>query len=373
MDVHNVLIHQTVGRMVDSFAHQRPPWWYLYFLPVILLPWSLLLRWRGLPSIWRQAIATPLARFGLAASLPALIGFSAISGKQLHYLLPLFPGLALLLAALLRAQPQLLVRGRVMLLHVAGLVALAWVLHQRLPADDGMNALRWMPWLLALMLLGTAAGLMVMSGLSLSPPSPAAEARWRLARCIVLGLGVIGVLLAPILLNGQDGQDGVVGWLLLALGLQLASLGISLGAQRLCALACAVLLLAASALPLLRLSIVGTMDLAPLAARVVALQAQGVAVARAGNEPGLLTFLARLREPLPTAVDVDVWVAEHPHGYLLMWSSHGTSPAGLVGRVPIGNGWVGLLPASAISTPSPPWARRGPTGLQPGLSPSTDF
>jgi hypothetical protein len=332
-DVHNLLVRQTAGRMVDSFAHQRKPWWYLGFLPLILLPWPLLVRWREIPQAWRQAKTSPLARFGLAASLPALIGFSAISGKQLHYLLPLFPGAALLLAALLRAQPSLLAHRRLWVLQGAALLAPVWVLHQHWPLLDGTDMRRWLP----VALLAVALGVLLAAGLR----------RSHALRHIALGLGALGVGLAPVVLHGAGGE--VAGWLLLALGLQLASLGVSLGVQRLCSLACAVVLLTASALPLLRLSIIGTMDLAPLATRVVALQAQGVAVARVGDEPGLLTFLARLREPLPTAVDVDVWAAEHPQGYLLVWRSHGASPPGLQGRVPIDNGWVGLLPAGEVS------------------------
>jgi 4-amino-4-deoxy-L-arabinose transferase-like glycosyltransferase len=41
---------QTADRMVDSFAHRRPLWWYLPLLPVLLFPWFV---W---PGMW-QALA----------------------------------------------------------------------------------------------------------------------------------------------------------------------------------------------------------------------------------------------------------------------------------------------------------------------------
>lgn len=81
-----VLWTQSAGRMVDSFAHQQPFWFYLLVLPFMTWPWS----WS--PAVWRAA------RF--PGPLPVWIGvpvlaFSLISGKQAHYLLPEMPALAL--------------------------------------------------------------------------------------------------------------------------------------------------------------------------------------------------------------------------------------------------------------------------------------
>ncbi|HEV2852838.1 MAG TPA: glycosyltransferase family 39 protein [Thermoanaerobaculia bacterium] len=96
-----ILFSQTGDRMVHSFAHRRPAWWYLALLPGLLFPYSL---W---PPLWsalgrlRSGPADPGVRFGLAWTVPAFAAFSAISGKQPHYLLPLLPGLALLAARLL--------------------------------------------------------------------------------------------------------------------------------------------------------------------------------------------------------------------------------------------------------------------------------
>ncbi len=92
---------QTADRMVDSFAHRRPFWWYLPLLPVLLFPWF---AW---PGFWkalahhRRVGLDRGTRFCLAWMLPVFIAFSFISGKQPHYLIPLFPAFALLTARVL--------------------------------------------------------------------------------------------------------------------------------------------------------------------------------------------------------------------------------------------------------------------------------
>ena len=98
--VMDTLLKQTVGRVADSYSHRRPFYWYLPLLPLLLLPWSVWLRWRRVPARVVVAMTSPLGRFGAAASLPAFIAFSLISGKQVHYLLPLLPGVAMFIAAM---------------------------------------------------------------------------------------------------------------------------------------------------------------------------------------------------------------------------------------------------------------------------------
>ena len=97
---------QTANRMVESFAHKRPFWWYLPLLPVLLMPWLL---W---PGLWRAIAKLPRqgldrgGRFCLAWTLPVFVAFSLISGKQPHYLIPLFPGFALLAARALNDEDR---------------------------------------------------------------------------------------------------------------------------------------------------------------------------------------------------------------------------------------------------------------------------
>jgi Dolichyl-phosphate-mannose-protein mannosyltransferase len=89
-----IFLGQTSGRVVDSFAHKLPFWWYLQLVPLLLLPWLLMKPfWTGLAKLDLQDFGI---RFCLAWLLPVFIAFSVISGKRIHYLLPLMPALALL-------------------------------------------------------------------------------------------------------------------------------------------------------------------------------------------------------------------------------------------------------------------------------------
>jgi 4-amino-4-deoxy-L-arabinose transferase-like glycosyltransferase len=96
---------QSAGRIVESFDHARPFWWYAALLAPLLLPW---LVW---PRLWRAMRVTGAMTDGgirllIAWVLPAFVTFSLISGKQLHYLLPEFPAFALMFASLLARAPD---------------------------------------------------------------------------------------------------------------------------------------------------------------------------------------------------------------------------------------------------------------------------
>jgi 4-amino-4-deoxy-L-arabinose transferase-like glycosyltransferase len=86
---------QTANRIAGSFAHQRPWWWYLPLLPVMMLPW---LAWRPALQGLRSAVQSGEsgARFCIAWAAPPFVAFCFISGKQPQYLLPLLPAFALL-------------------------------------------------------------------------------------------------------------------------------------------------------------------------------------------------------------------------------------------------------------------------------------
>jgi len=95
---HAIFWGQTADRMVNSFAHQRPFWWYFTLMPAILFPWLLWGgTWRGLIHT-RSNINDTGIRFCIAWALPVFLAFSFISGKQVHYLLPIIPAFALLIA-----------------------------------------------------------------------------------------------------------------------------------------------------------------------------------------------------------------------------------------------------------------------------------
>lgn len=120
-----ILVSQTKERMVHSFAHNRPWWWYLALLPGLLYPYS---AW---PPLWaaafRRRSLDPGIRFCLAWLVPGLAVFSLISGKQPHYLLPLMPAVALLASRVL-SEPGVVVRRWHILPVLAGVVLLGGAL-----------------------------------------------------------------------------------------------------------------------------------------------------------------------------------------------------------------------------------------------------
>jgi 4-amino-4-deoxy-L-arabinose transferase-like glycosyltransferase len=122
-----IFLGQTSGRLVDSFAHRLPWWWYLQILPLFLLPWLLLKPlWSGLAKLNFQDFGI---RFCLAWVLPVFIAFSLVSGKRIHYLLPLMPALALLLAwAMNQVAETSWRRAHTLIMVVLGFLGLALLL-----------------------------------------------------------------------------------------------------------------------------------------------------------------------------------------------------------------------------------------------------
>jgi 4-amino-4-deoxy-L-arabinose transferase-like glycosyltransferase len=90
-----ILWGQTANRIVASFAHERAWWWYIPIIPVVLCPW-LLCR-----PAWKAAVdfrSDRGTRFCSIWFVSVIFIFSLISGKQIHYLLPIVPAFALFAA-----------------------------------------------------------------------------------------------------------------------------------------------------------------------------------------------------------------------------------------------------------------------------------
>ena len=126
--VRTILWDQSATRIVHSFAHAHPWWFYLLLFPVLLLPW---LVW---PTTWRslRMSGAPRAdRLAIATFVPSFVIFSLISGKQPHYLLPLVPVAALWLAPRV-ASPAMTLGGSrpvalfFLLLGAAGAATALW-------------------------------------------------------------------------------------------------------------------------------------------------------------------------------------------------------------------------------------------------------
>ncbi|ENU5815518.1 ArnT family glycosyltransferase [Vibrio fluvialis] len=86
---------QSAGRIQDSFAHARPFYWYVMLLPALLFPWFFLTGfWRSRPWLGGERSDT----FCLALFVIVVAIFSCFSGKQIHYLFPVFPFAAIWVA-----------------------------------------------------------------------------------------------------------------------------------------------------------------------------------------------------------------------------------------------------------------------------------
>lgn len=249
---------QTAGRMHESFHHSFPWWWYLALLPLLLFPWSLWPPlWRGL---WRLRRAAPQAgvRFCLAWLVPVFVVLSLVAGKQPHYLLPLFPGAALLAAFALAHSDD--TRRDFDAIPVAlglGALAAVWIYAVNNPQKFD---------------LASAAGLSMAPG-------------------IVMAVCAFAVLFTAHAALSRRVQAVVLACVLV-LGAAFAGLLDAVGP---------------------------TFDLRPLAGRVATLQAQGRPIAHLGKYHGQLQFLGRLRHPLAVVTEDDLaaWFAQHPDGYLI--------------------------------------------------------
>ncbi|NOY53463.1 MAG: glycosyltransferase family 39 protein [Deltaproteobacteria bacterium] len=93
-----ILFHQSAGRLVHSFAHAKPFYYYFMIFPVLFLPWSPFLLLYGIPGV-RDALASHRQSriFLLSWIAGTLLFFSLVSGKIAIYLLPIMPGLSILI------------------------------------------------------------------------------------------------------------------------------------------------------------------------------------------------------------------------------------------------------------------------------------
>ncbi len=261
---------QTAGRVVDSFDHARPWWWYATVVPALLLPWLL---W---PRTWQATLAAIGGRrqTGLRLLvcwlLPVLLGFSLVSGKQAYYLLPELAGVAILLAA--------------------GFARFA-ERRQRPPRLAGA-------WLLAFGMFAVAAALLLLPGwvasgridsgalVDVSMASP-----W-----FAVAAAALGILLALTPRNDAAAVRHIS-----TLAMAGACLAYTLFAQTFWV----------------------QFDLRPAAARIASLQDARIAVAHFQIYENQFQFLGRLTRPLDVvnSASVEAWSASHPQGRIVHYVS----------------------------------------------------
>jgi 4-amino-4-deoxy-L-arabinose transferase-like glycosyltransferase len=289
-----IFFGQTAGRMTTSFAHGRAVWWYLPLLPALLFPWCIWPEaWRAVRTL-RQAPRDAGVRFCAVWAFSGLVAFSLVSGKQMHYLLPLMPACALLLArGLSRSEATPLARPWL----VAGVIALLAATVIAAATTSWLDDALW--W-----------------------PHPAIAWWWS-----ALPIGAAVMLL--VWQRGRITRNAAVHALAISTTVMLC--GLQLAAGR------------AAMLPY---------DTTALSAQVRTAVAQGHPVAMIGAYNGEYHFNARLRDvhiAVLTPGEVPQWSASHPGGLLLRYDRGRTPPAvtGIVARHPFRNGWATLSSPTA--------------------------
>ena len=283
---------QSAGRVVDSFAHGRPWWWYLAALPVMILPWLI---W---PALWRAArrsravLAAGAGRLCLVWFVPAFLVFSAISGKQPHYLLPEFPTLALLAAAMLSGQVPASRRDLIPGVAFFGVIGFAALIVPILPIDlpQRLDALvpAWGALLLAAAIIGWFAA------------RPATEISARvLAALTAAAVVTVHLIASPLLMKAHDVE--------------------------------------------------------PVARRLAEWQQAGHPLAHIGKYHGQYQFAGRLEAPITEieAVDAAAWLAAHPDGKVVTYTRNRADAEGADLIAPFRGKWVEVWDAAkAAQDPS---------------------
>lgn len=261
-----ILWGQFAGRVAHSFAHKRPWWWYGPILPLLLFPWT---AW---PSLWRSAFHVSLdagIRLGLSVLIPVLLMFSLISGKQVHYLLPLFPVIALLAARIIVTS------------SVTGCCRPFW----------GLGLL--------LMVLGLGYELLQLSSSLLSHPKPDSPLLALFSPLpLVWKLTMLAVGAALLVWKRPQSTPKT------AAGLAIIFVGLIF--------------------PLAHIAYYYTSyaawDVSPMAYRLRELQQAGVPLVHEGVYHGDFQFIGRLTQPIPTTRGPDAikqWIVSHPDGYVV--------------------------------------------------------
>lgn len=294
-----ILWGQTAGRVVNSFAHKQPFWWYGMVLPVSLLPWLIWPPfWRSVGNAWtyrnRPVEGESLegdmgVRFCLSWVVPALMVFSAVSGKQPHYMLPLFPAIALLMSYFLIQNPR---------------------------PGKGWDCVPAIVFFVVLVLAGIG---LVLKGVAAD--KIAVDARLGLSY-----LWLVPVLLACVLTYRRQLNDVF----------SVAAL-----------MVVSVISLHGVALPLTQT----VFDLKPLAMRISDIQQAGRPVAHMGKYHGQYQFLGRLENNLDVVncMTTETWMKNNPDGAFLTYRKYAMSGAGLSYLQPYRGKYVALWSVAEVT------------------------
>ena len=95
------VLGQIGPRLADSPSHPHPFYFYLYMLPLNFMPWSIFLLVVLLGIARKKILPDTGLKFCLIWAGTIFLAISLVSAKQSHYLLPLFPALAVITARFL--------------------------------------------------------------------------------------------------------------------------------------------------------------------------------------------------------------------------------------------------------------------------------
>lgn len=213
-------------------------------------------------------------------------GVLAQQWKQIHYLLPLLPGMALLLAEFYAADEAFLSHRRVWIVLVVTAVAWTW------PVANAVIGMR-------------------------------GNATWYVAALMSAVLLTLGAWAVRHLRTAKD-------------------------SEKLPASSLASLLAVISAVLLIGTHVKAHMDPQELADAVSDLQCRDIVVVAVSDEPGMVTYLARLPKPLPIVANTKAWAASHPQGLALVHASRGAPPDFVQTPITLADGWEGIVPASRL-------------------------
>ena len=257
----SLLFGQNVQRVLKAPNDALAWWYYIAFMPFILFPWAY---WGGAWKVLVDGVASAGKidygrRFCVAWTIPVLLLFTLISGKKVHYLLPVLPAVALYLSSLLATRKE--------------------------------QGARWEMWPLTVLYLVVAAIFGSLPFIFTSSESP----YW------VFSISIFAVI--PFTLLAVTG-------LVFVRGTQANRVRmISLQTVFLVVIAHITLFLPASM----------GYDLKPIATEIASLQEQGFSIAHNGKYRGEYHFLGHLKKPFDVVYDhtEQQWMKTHPDGYVI--------------------------------------------------------
>ncbi len=298
-DVMEWLSGSLTGARLDLVTTGKSWWWYLAWLPIVCLPWSIWpLLWRRLWQIRREPLSVGMT-FSVIGNLSTLALLSLIEPKQPQFLLPLLPLTALPVSYLL--------------------------MEESLEGAGDHHPLS-----------GITIPVVVLGGaLAVLPQLPRVdvlpEFLWELSPFVGIGVMVVGVALAwlPAREVRRRAMDTIIAGALLVVFLILGA-----GSQF---------------DEFYRTETVGQF--------LANAQAQHRPIACVGEYQGEFQFAGRLREPLPVIdpAEADGWLMTHPDGLLISdtsdWQPPEASRRRPVLRIPYRGSTLRVWDASAAPVP----------------------